>query len=249
MASGHREDDMKILGICATHASKRPSTSMFLLEEALKAAETKGAETEAIRLSDYTIVPCTGCSTCMMFKPCPLLKNEHDQMKELFGKMTAADAFIFSYPTYALLPPSILINFFDRLSPEEDMSSEYKIYNMDQIPWVKGKYFVHKKVGIISCAAGTAAENAAAVMGPLFRAMRASVVAVASIQMMEYDQGPHIIKSPIHKDIENADFAIKMAQGVGERVVTGSVVFDETYKYEQNVEAIIKLANSRGSLC
>lgn len=74
---------MKILGICATHASKRPSTSMFLLEEALKAAETKGATTEAIRLVDYTIMPCTGCSICMMFKPCPLLKDKKDQMKEL----------------------------------------------------------------------------------------------------------------------------------------------------------------------
>lgn len=237
---------MKILGICATHASKRPSTSMFLLEEALKAAETKGATTEAIRLVDYTIMPCTGCSICMMFKPCPLLKDKKDQMKELNKKMKAADAFIFSYPTYALLPPSILINFIDRFAPEEDMSSQYKIYNMDQIPWVKGKLFAHKKVGIISCAAGTGMENAAAVMVPQFRAMRASVVAVASMAMMEYDQGPHIFTSPIHKDIKNANFAIKMVQGVGERVVTGTVVFDETYKYEQNFEAIIELAKSRG---
>jgi NAD(P)H-dependent FMN reductase len=219
---------------------------MFLLEEALKAAKKKGAETDAIKLADYTIVPFNGWSQCMMFKPCPLLKNKHDQMNELFNKIKDADAFIFSFPTYALLPPSVLINFIDRLSPDEDMRSQYKIYNMDHVPWVKGKFFVHKKVGIISCAAGTGMENAAAMMVPQFRAMRATVVAVTSIAMLEYDLGPHILASPIHKDIKNADFAIKIAQGIGERVVTGSVVFDETYKYEQNMEAIIALAKSRG---
>jgi len=39
-----------------------------------------------------------------MFKPCPLLKDEHDDMQKLFLKLEEADGFIFSYPVNAVLP-------------------------------------------------------------------------------------------------------------------------------------------------
>jgi hypothetical protein len=47
---------MKVSGFCATNAPKRKSTGMFLLEEALEAGGSQGAETETLRLSDYTIL-------------------------------------------------------------------------------------------------------------------------------------------------------------------------------------------------
>lgn len=237
---------MKVLGICATNAPKRKSTSMFLLEKALEAARAQGAETEALRLSDYTILPCTACGICIMFKPCPLLKDEHDDVQKLFLKLEEADGFIFSYPVNAVLPPHTLINFFDRLSPSQKMTSQYQVYVMDQIPWVKGRFFVNKKVGIICCASGMGMEHGASALTPLLMSMRASVVAVAGIAMFEYDRAPHIAATPLQKDIEGADFAIRMAQGVGERVVTGPVVYDETIKYVQSPETIAKLAENRG---
>lgn len=215
---------MKILGICGTHKkSPRFSSSHFLLEKALEAARELGAETEAIRLIDYNILPCTACGLCMMGKSCPL--NEKDDFPKVLQKMREADAYIFSIPNYGFMAPSIVSDILrgGRLKGEE---IEVDYYNYDQVARVKGKGLAGKIVGLIAVSAGIGSEFILTQFLPAFICFKQTVVASCGISLMEYDTLPIIKKQSWSKDIKEADFAIEMARAVGKRVVTGTSAFD-----------------------
>ena len=54
---------MKVFGITC---GRKNGNSEILLKEAFKAIEQNcDAETSFVRLQDATIIPCTGCETCM----------------------------------------------------------------------------------------------------------------------------------------------------------------------------------------
>ena len=85
---------MKILGISGSpHVQGNTAT---LLAEALKGAETEGAETELWSVAGKTITPCEGCRACFGKGICKI----DDDLQPLFDKMLAADGIIFGTPVY-----------------------------------------------------------------------------------------------------------------------------------------------------
>ena len=85
---------MKILGISTS--PRFPSNSDILLREALSGAEPANAETEYVRLSDYTINPCTACNTCSATGQCRI----QDDYQILLPKIIDADHLIFATPLF-----------------------------------------------------------------------------------------------------------------------------------------------------
>jgi multimeric flavodoxin WrbA len=67
----------------------------ILVRNALKAAESEGADTETILLSEKKIMPCTACGACSSGS-CVI----DDDFEEVFEKITGADALIFASPSY-----------------------------------------------------------------------------------------------------------------------------------------------------
>ena len=100
---------MKVLGIVASY--RRFGNSELAVREVLLEAEDKGAETEMIRLTDYSIKPCTGCMRCVFKKvECPI----DDDVKLIHQKMVEADALVVAVPTYILQVAGILKMLLDR---------------------------------------------------------------------------------------------------------------------------------------
>jgi len=90
---------MKLIAInCSPRKNKNTSA---LLKEAVKGAESKGAETKLVNLYDYTFQGCIGCLSCK------LIKNQEntlcvikDSITELLAEMGQADVLIFGSPIY-----------------------------------------------------------------------------------------------------------------------------------------------------
>jgi multimeric flavodoxin WrbA len=107
-----KEDQMvskniKITGIISS--SNYNGNSATLLREALKGAETEGATVTEIFLPKYKIEFCTGCMKCMETK-CPF----HDDFEALKKIMYESDGIIWSSPTFAASPNSIMKRFIER---------------------------------------------------------------------------------------------------------------------------------------
>ena len=71
---------MKVLGIFGS--PRRGGNTELLLEEALKGAESAGAEVEHLYLSDFTITPCKECHGCDNTGNCIVL----DDMGKIYPK-------------------------------------------------------------------------------------------------------------------------------------------------------------------
>ncbi|MFX1319964.1 MAG: flavodoxin family protein, partial [Promethearchaeota archaeon] len=83
-----------------------------LVKEALLQAKKEGAEVQALRLSDFHLLPCKGCLACVLKgEPCRL----DDDMHSLWAHFQWADAIILSAPTYFLGPAGIIKLLIDRL--------------------------------------------------------------------------------------------------------------------------------------
>ena len=85
---------MKILGIAGSKRKK--GNTSILLQEALKAAQKEGAETELIFLGDYTIKDCLGCEGCNETYRCVI----NDDMQKYIPSFLDADGIILGSPTY-----------------------------------------------------------------------------------------------------------------------------------------------------
>lgn len=219
----------RILGVCATHKkSFMQSATDFLLQKALEAAEEKGAITDSIRLADYNILPCIGCQNCIKWppQPCPLNKKPDDQYMEVCNLMDKADAFIFSFPNYGFHIPPILTTLFTR-APHMDESRKLPVeYNYDQVHRVKGFIVSGKVAGVICTSTGIGSEIPISHLSSPFISAKLTIVASAGISIFEHNSyHPGFKKQPWVKNIEDADFAIDMARGVGKRVVSGSSAF------------------------
>jgi multimeric flavodoxin WrbA len=99
---------MRIIGISGS-PKKEKSNTQFLLSKALEATS---ADTKLIKISDYNIVHCTGCDSCVRKKPCP--QSAHDDMPKLEEELRVADAIIIAAPSYFTSVPGILKDFIDR---------------------------------------------------------------------------------------------------------------------------------------
>ncbi|OHB77864.1 MAG: hypothetical protein A2Z25_11170 [Planctomycetes bacterium RBG_16_55_9] len=85
---------MKVLGISTS--PRVQSNSDMLLRQALAGAESVGAETVHVRLSDYNIGPCLECNTCYATGRC----HVRDDYSQLLEKMLATDRLIFATPVF-----------------------------------------------------------------------------------------------------------------------------------------------------
>lgn len=97
---------MRVVGICGSY--RKLGNTEILVKEALDATN---AETEFIRLTDYTLEPCKGCMACVF-------KGEEcriqDDMSSLLQLLSVSDSLILGAPTYLLSPPGIVKLFLDR---------------------------------------------------------------------------------------------------------------------------------------
>jgi len=68
----------------------------LILQEALAAAKAEGADVNLIRVSDYRLLPCSGCMSCFSTKKCV---NEDDG-ESLYQEIVKADGIIMGSPSY-----------------------------------------------------------------------------------------------------------------------------------------------------
>ena len=228
----------RILGISGSMKKNEFSSTEFLLDRALEKAASLGFETKHVRLVDYNILPCTGCGSCMDNRNCKLLSRPEDQMAELYEECCRADAFIFASPVYALSLPAIWKNWIDRCEPCEDSDLEYEYYNYDVVKTVKGKAFRGKVAAQMYIAAGCGSEWALSALAPAFTAIQLSIVANVGITLAEFDAQPGVKRQKWSRPIEEAEFAIKMAECVGERVceTIGYSTYDVEAPYYHRLE-------------
>lgn len=100
---------MKVLGMVGS--VRRLGNSEILTKEALMGAEEEGAEVEIIRITDYTVKPCTGCATCLLQeRDCVI----DDDANLIFNKMAESDGIILGVPCYILEATAIVKQLIDR---------------------------------------------------------------------------------------------------------------------------------------
>jgi len=85
---------LKVLGIAAS--PRKGGNSDALLQRALLGAESLGARTEEVYLSDFRITPCTECNHCLTGGSC----NVIDDFQPILGKILNADRIIFATPVF-----------------------------------------------------------------------------------------------------------------------------------------------------
>lgn len=85
---------MKVLGIFGS--PRRGGNTDLLLEEALKGAQSQGAEVERIYLTDFSITPCRECHGCDQTGQCVI----EDDMQKIYPKLLDADIIILSSPIF-----------------------------------------------------------------------------------------------------------------------------------------------------
>lgn len=85
---------MKVLGISAS--PRVNGNSDLLLRRALAGAESAGAQTEYIRLSDLNIAACTECNACYETGKCRI----EDDFQTISAKMLDADRLILATPIF-----------------------------------------------------------------------------------------------------------------------------------------------------
>ena len=88
---------IKTLGISTSPRSH--GNSDFLLREALSGAESAGAKTEYIHLSDYDIAPCIECNACYSRGNCKI----QDDFQQLLKKILDADRLIFATRVFFMI--------------------------------------------------------------------------------------------------------------------------------------------------
>lgn len=100
---------MKILGIAVS--GRKWGNSACSANMILNSARAQGAETEFYRLTDFSLLHCTGCLKCVYKGGCPL----EDDLYKLLDLCESADALVLAAPVYFLGPNSLLTALMDRL--------------------------------------------------------------------------------------------------------------------------------------
>jgi multimeric flavodoxin WrbA len=100
---------MKIVGISSSPRGKNSST-LKLLDAALKGAAESGAEVESIDVAKLNIKYCTACDKCHKAGECSI----KDDYPALLAKLLEADGIIWSSPNYITNVTAQLKTVFDR---------------------------------------------------------------------------------------------------------------------------------------
>lgn len=99
---------MRVLGLAGS--PRRGSNTDLLLAEALKGAESRGAETKKIYVADLKIMPCQGCDSCPYTGQCPF----QDDTQMVFSEIEQADRIVLASPLHFMGLPSQLKALIDR---------------------------------------------------------------------------------------------------------------------------------------
>ena len=83
-----------VLGIVGS--PRKGGNTEILVENALEAARSVGAETEIVLLSEQSVKPCTACDVCGKTGECVI----DDDFMYVFERMAAADGIIMASPSY-----------------------------------------------------------------------------------------------------------------------------------------------------
>ncbi|MGB9807863.1 MAG: flavodoxin family protein [Thermosulfidibacteraceae bacterium] len=100
---------MRVLGIVGSF--RKFGNTEILVRETLLGAKSQGAEVSILRLTDYTIKPCTGCMRCV-FKGSKC--HIEDGAEKIFSMMVDHDALVIGVPDYILGASGILKMLSDR---------------------------------------------------------------------------------------------------------------------------------------
>lgn len=100
---------MKILAISGS--PRINGNTDILLNEVLQAAQSEGAQTQLIRLSDYKLEPCQACMTCATTGKCA----RKDDGEALYKLLTEADGIVLGAPSYFQSVPGPMKTFIDRM--------------------------------------------------------------------------------------------------------------------------------------
>jgi len=122
---------LKLLGIMGSPRIK--GNTDLLLDEALKGAQSKGAETEKIITARLKIEPCREIYACLKDGTCPL----RDDMDALYDKILAADAVIIASPIFFYTVSPQLMALISRC--QALWSRKYVLKNLN-IPLKKGAF-------------------------------------------------------------------------------------------------------------
>jgi multimeric flavodoxin WrbA len=105
----------------------------LLLDEALKGAQSQGAETEKITASHLKIAPCREIYACLKDGNCVI----RDDMDDLYTKILAADAIIIASPIFFYTVSAQLMPLISRC--QALWARKYVLKNMN-IPLKKGAF-------------------------------------------------------------------------------------------------------------
>ena len=83
-----------VLGIVGS--PRKGGNTEIIVENALEAARSVGAETEMVLLSEQRVEPCTACDVCGKTGECVI----KDDFMHVFERMAAADGIIMASPSY-----------------------------------------------------------------------------------------------------------------------------------------------------
>lgn len=110
--SAKKSDKVKVIAFCGS-PRKKGNTSI-LIDEVLKGAESRGANTEKVMINSLKITPCSGCRRChdqLLPEYCSI----KDEMTPLYDKILNADCVIIGFPIYTARECGQIAVFFDRL--------------------------------------------------------------------------------------------------------------------------------------
>ncbi|MEM2569703.1 MAG: flavodoxin family protein [Candidatus Bathyarchaeia archaeon] len=99
---------MKVLGIIGS--ARKGGNTEILVSECLKSAESRGAKTSFLRLSELKISPCNGCGLCEKDGECGI----EDDMQKVYQELLGADGIIVGSPVYFWTVSSYVKIFMDR---------------------------------------------------------------------------------------------------------------------------------------
>jgi multimeric flavodoxin WrbA len=102
---------VKIIGI--NGSPRKNSNTSYLVETALKSAESAGANIEIINLGSANIEPCVACDICKATGECAI----YDDMREILDIMMKSDGMIIGSPVYFGSVTSQLKMLIDRTRP------------------------------------------------------------------------------------------------------------------------------------
>jgi multimeric flavodoxin WrbA len=100
---------IKVLGVSGSPRKGKNTGS--LLQSALDAAQEAGAETELLSLAGLSILPCTGCNTCVRERRCS--QDGDDDMPAVKQKLEEADGAILAAPSHFGGVPGVMKNMMD----------------------------------------------------------------------------------------------------------------------------------------